>query len=133
MDMAKDWTSSLINVSSVLPHSTPLVPLRPNLWFDPNSRSLRRNRKHIVLTPREAQILIVLLQAPGRYIAAALLADWLSPPKGGPVYEHSIEQTICGLRRKLGESGRRPRILQSQRGSGYRLLPLKMERAEVRR
>lgn len=122
MDMMKDWTSDLASMSSALPHPIPLVLLRPNLCFDPLNRTIWHKRKPILLTPREAQTLILLLQAPGRYISATLLADWLSFPKGKPVYEHSIEQTISGLRRKLGENGKRQRILQSQRGLGYRVL-----------
>lgn len=106
MDMVKDWTNDQTSISSALPPPTPPVLLGSHLWFDPLNRTLWRKRKHILLTPREAQILILLLQAPGRYLTASLLADWLSTSKGKPVYEHSIEQTISGLRRKLGESGK---------------------------
>ncbi|HEU5228592.1 MAG TPA: winged helix-turn-helix domain-containing protein [Ktedonobacteraceae bacterium] len=127
MDMVKDWTGDLTSISSALPQSTPPLPLGPNLWFDPSNRILWRKRKRILLTPRETQMLILLLRAPGCYLTAGLLADWLSPPKGKPVYEHSIEQTISGLRRKFGESGKRQRFIQSQRSSGYRILPQKIE------
>ncbi len=130
MDIIKDWTSDLTSISSVLPHSTPLVLLRPNLWFDPLNRILWRKRKRISLTPRETRTLTLLLQAQGHYISTTLLADWLSSQKGKPVYEHSVEQTISGLRRKLGESGKRQRILQSQRDSGYRILLPKIEAIE---
>ncbi len=75
-------------------------------------------------------MLTLLLHAKGCYLTATLLADWLSLPNGKPVYEHSIEQTISGLRRKLGERGKRQRILQSQRGSGYRLILPKTEAIE---
>jgi DNA-binding response OmpR family regulator len=95
----------------------------PTFGFDPHGRTLWRKNKRILLTPREAQTLTLLLQAPGCYITTTLLADWLSPPQGEPVYEHSVEQTICGLRKKLGESGKRQHILKTQSGSGYGIFP----------
>jgi DNA-binding winged helix-turn-helix (wHTH) protein len=130
MDTIGDWTSDPPSISSVLPHPTPSVLLGPYLWFDPPNRTLWRKRKRTLLTPRETQVLILLLQAPGCYLSSRLLADWLSPPKGKPVFEHSIEQTISGLRHKLGESGKRQRILQSQRSSGYRIFLPKIEITE---
>lgn len=124
MEAAKDRiTTTFTKAMSVFPRPTPFILLRPNLWFDPHSRSLWRKNKRILLTPRGAQTLTLLLQALGYYITAGLLADWLSPPQGEPVYEHSVEQTICGLRKKLGESSKRQHILKTQIGSRYGIFP----------
>jgi hypothetical protein len=58
---------------------------------------------------------------PGRFHTASTLARLLKRRQAFPITAHSIEQTICGLRKKLGESGPDPRLLRNRRGLGYGL------------
>jgi DNA-binding response OmpR family regulator len=40
-----------------------------------------------------------------------------------PIDDHCIEQTISGIRRKLGETGKHARLLLTRRGLGYGIFP----------
>ena len=93
-----------------------------DLWFDPVTATILHQNNPILLTAREAAILRILLKAPGAWHTASDLARKLKKRSTTPVEAHSIEQTICGLRKKLGESGKQQRILLSHYGHGYRLL-----------
>jgi DNA-binding response OmpR family regulator len=68
-------------------------------------------------------LLAALLASPRRYLSVEALAARMTRPGAYPVDTHSIEQTICTLRRKLGESARRPRVLLTKRGLGYGIFP----------
>ncbi len=50
---------------------------------------------------------------------ADTLAQLLTPPGAIEIDPHCVEQTIYGLRRKLGENGRHPRLLVNRRDLGY--------------
>ncbi len=103
-----------------------LTPLGPNLWFDVATCSILRKNKRIPLTKREHALLTLLVEAPHRIHCTSSLADQLTHLGATfPVDEHSVEQTIYLLRRKLGESGKRPRILRTHHGIGYGLFPQK--------
>lgn len=100
------------------------IPLRDGLWFDSMACELLRDGQYVTLTGREGALLATLLQAPHIYLSTAELARRLTRPDAPyPVEEHSIEQTITGLRRKLGEPTRHPQLLRSRRGVGYGIFP----------
>lgn len=71
------------------------------------------------LTGQEVRVLTVLLRAPGRFHSASELANHVSQLGAYGVDRHCIEQTMSGLRRKLGENAREPHWLVSRRGLGY--------------
>jgi DNA-binding response OmpR family regulator len=100
-----------------------LIPFGSDLWIDLDSGVVIREQQKILLTAREFRVLRILVHAwrNGRqYISAQDIADRIHL---SDIYnpEHSIEQTISLLRRKLGETVHRPRILRGRRGFGYRL------------
>ena len=97
--------------------------LRTDLVCDVQACVLIRKGKPLPLTAREGALLAALLATPRRYLSAETLAARMTRPGAYPVDVHSIEQTICALRRKLGESARRPRVLLMKRGLGYGLFP----------
>lgn len=100
------------------------VVLRPGLVVDLDTCVLFHGSYPTALSAREAAVLGELLRASGHYLSASDLAHRLTHPGAAyPVDEHSVEQTICGLRRKLGESARHPHILLNKRGLGYALIP----------
>lgn len=102
------------------------IQLGPELWFDEAAATLRRSDESILLTAREAGLLIILLTAPGRFHSASTLARLLKKRQSYPITIHSIEQTIYGLRKKFGENGQAPTLLRTRRGLGYGLfLPMR--------
>ncbi|HLZ22084.1 MAG TPA: helix-turn-helix domain-containing protein [Ktedonobacterales bacterium] len=100
-----------------------LVRIGPHVLLDGPACALRRGLEVIPLTARELALLELLLAAPARYHRLREIARCLTPPGKWEVDEHSIEQTISRLRRKLGESVRRPCLLRCKRGVGYGLFP----------
>ena len=95
------------------------VRLSGHVWFDVNECALLVEGKVVLLTARETQIMTQLIRAPRHFHSSADLARLLTRPGAFPVSEHSVEQTMSGLRRKLGESRGKPGILVSRRGLGY--------------
>ncbi len=114
---------SMAQVQSDNFDSLDVFSLRPNLLFDPHECVLVRRTKHIPLTARECTLLLALVRVPRRYISTRALGRQLSRPYGVSIDEHSIQQTICDLRRKMGESARHPRVLLTKRGIGYGIFP----------
>jgi DNA-binding response OmpR family regulator len=101
------------------------IPLGPHLWFDPNACVLlHKGIGVIALTARECELLTILLAHPRCYLSADFLADRLTNANApAPVQAHTIEQTICLLRSKLGEDGKHPSLLRTVRRRGYGLFP----------
>ena len=89
-----------------------------NLDIDLEARRVERGGRPLFLSPREFDLLWVLIQAGGRVVSRPELLErvW-----GGVVYGQSnvVEVHASRLRRKLAPVGR-PQI-ETVRGSGYRL------------
>lgn len=108
--------------SSIQGHTSDVpIQLGTDLWFDAATATIFRQEQAVPLTARETAVLTLLLTLPGRFHGARTLARLLQKQHAFPITSHSIEQTIYGLRRKLGESGQEPRLLRSRRGLGYGL------------
>jgi DNA-binding winged helix-turn-helix (wHTH) protein len=118
----KDRTLPAHRLTSLVMPAPSLIPLGPDLWFDSDACVILRSGKPSPLTAREAAVLRILLQAPGRWHLADDLARQLKR-RWPHINAHCIEQTICGLRRKLGESGKRTSILRNRYGLGYSIVP----------
>jgi DNA-binding response OmpR family regulator len=105
--------------------SETLIPLRRALWLDLEAGLILRGRTEVPLTARELAALTALARAMrlGRgYLSAKALADALVDEQAyDPV--HAIQETVCSIRRKLGERPYKPAILRCRRGLGYRLFP----------
>ena len=81
---------------------------------------ISRTGEEIRLTKGEFDLLSLLARNPGKVIPRAeLLAAVSSREWSGT--ERSIDVLIGRLRRKLGDDPRRPRLLLTAHGSGYRL------------
>jgi len=76
------------------------------------------NRSH--LTPTEYKLLQLLVRNQGRVISHEMVLDrvW------GPMYDDPsyIKKYIYRLRQKLGDDSQNPRLLMSERGTGYRFV-----------
>ena len=88
-----------------------------DLALDPASREVTRGRLPIELTPREFQLLELLMRRAGRVVARDALIDigW-----GGEsdIEFNTVDAFISGLRRKL-ESNGQPRLIHTARGIGF--------------
>ncbi len=105
--------------------SETLIPLRRSLWLDLEAGVILRGRTEEQLTARELAALTALVRSMrlGRgYLTAEALANTLG---GDQAYDpiHAIQETVCSIRRKLGERPYKPVILRCRRGLGYRLFP----------
>lgn len=92
------------------------------LHMDLLTRRVRRNGKDIPLLPREYALLEHFMRNPGRVMTRAMIfeAAW------GYHYDANtnvIDVHVAKLRRKL-DGGRTPTLIETVRGSGYRLVAL---------
>ena len=88
-----------------------------DLHLDPSSRAIRRGDRAIELTPREFDLLALLLDHPNQVLTRGRIMDrvW-----GADFYGDSnvLEVFVGNLRRHL-ESGGESRLIQTVRGVGY--------------
>lgn len=124
MRQLDNWASSsrTSNTSSEVWFPSRIL-LRPNLWFDVTTYTILNGGSRILLTPREARLLIALLKTPRCFHSASSLASLLKQRGGPRISEHSIQQTVHTLRQKLSESGDGATLLINRRGFGYGLFP----------
>lgn len=104
------------------PSPARLITLSSEVQVDLNRWIVLRDGTHVPLTAQEIRVLDVLLHAPRHFLSADDLARRMTRPDGYPADEHCVRQTICELRRKLGDTETRPRMLVNRRGLGYALI-----------
>ncbi len=88
-----------------------------DLHLEPSSRTVRRGERQVELTPREFDLLALLLDHPNQVLTRSRIMDRIW---GADFYGDSnvLEVFIGNLRRHL-ESGGEPRLIQTVRGVGY--------------
>lgn len=95
-------------------------PLRlADLVIDPERRRARVGDRTLELTAIEFDLLWAVVEADGRVLTRAALAESLRP-SAEPVLDRSIDVYVRRLRSKLGDDPREPRYLATVRGIGYR-------------
>ena len=73
------------------------------------------------LTAREFELLVYLLERPGRMVSKRqLLAEVWHQPYGGA--DKTVDVHLSWLRKKLGETAAEPRYIHTRRGVGVRLI-----------
>lgn len=91
------------------------------LEIDPDQVSVRKGEKEIMLSPREFKLLYTLAKSPGRVFprTALLRQVW-----GEDEYidERTVNVYVQRLRNKLGDSSAEPKLIETVRGFGYRLV-----------
>jgi DNA-binding response OmpR family regulator len=91
------------------------------LEIDPDQVSVRKGDKEILLSPREFKLLHTLARSPGRVFPrdALLRQVW-----GEDEYidERTVNVYVQRLRNKLGDSSANPKVIETVRGFGYRLV-----------
>ena len=84
-------------------------------------RAWKRNRT-VELTQREFQILELLAVRRGEAVAREeLIAELWGTRDGVEVSTRTVDQHVAALRRKLGDNGTAPRLIETVYGFGYRL------------
>ncbi len=92
-----------------------------NVTLDLSARRVRVGEAEVELSPREFDLLAALARRPGEAISRQALLDQV----WGPGYvgdDKVVDVYIASLRRKLGDNPDRPRLIQTVRGYGYRLI-----------
>ena len=91
-----------------------------DLVVDPRSRRVTVSGRPVELSPKEFDLLAYLAARAGTVVSKReLLAEVWQLPYGGS--DKTLDVHLSWLRRKLGESGTEPRLLQTVRGVGVRL------------
>jgi len=86
----------------------------------PGRRLLDHAGAEIPLTRGEFDLLAALLEARGRVLTRADLTEIVSPD-GSTVCSRSVDTLVSRLRRKLADDPKRPALLQTVPGVGYRV------------
>jgi len=94
--------------------ATPLLTHR-DVTLDPARREVTRNGAPVVLAAREFEVLLALMEHPGRVLSRAQLEERLYG-WGEEVESNVVEVYVHALRRKLGSG-----LIRTVRGAGYRL------------
>lgn len=86
------------------------------------TRILSQNDTEVELTGGEMELLIILASHPNRVLSRDRLMDLLNAGDSDS-FDRSIDVRITRLRRKLSDSGAKPRFIRTVWGEGYRFTP----------
>lgn len=86
------------------------------------TRILWRNETELELTHGEMELLVILVTHPNRVLSRDQLMDQLNAGDSDS-FDRSIDVRITRLRRKLDDSGGKPRFIRTVWGEGYRFTP----------
>src|SRR3954454_9277089 len=87
-----------------------------SLVLDPLAREVRRDGRAIALTPRESELLELLLRHARTVVTRERAIDELW---GSAAVDNVVDRTVMSLRRKLGA----PELIRTVRGTGFVLEP----------
>ncbi|ANW18872.1 response regulator transcription factor [Streptomyces clavuligerus] len=90
------------------------------LEIDPARYEVRAGGEPVVLTGKEFAILQLLAEEPGRVFTRGQIIDRVFGFDQN-VLERTVDAHVMNLRRKLEADGRRPRVVETVYGRGYRL------------
>ena len=97
--------------------ATPVVLRWLDIELDPARRLARRRTSDLSLTPRELDVLEVLLRADGGVVSAEQLFERAWDDHADP-FTTAVRVIVSRLRSKLGE----PTVIETVIGRGYRLI-----------
>jgi len=101
---------------------TPVAPVQVGaLKMDPGTRTATLAGVELHLTAHEFDLLLALAQAHPRVKSREQLLHEVSE-RDLEAFDRAIDVRIAALRKKLGDDARAPRIIETVRGVGYRLL-----------
>ncbi len=91
------------------------------LWLDPAARIATLESAPLVLTKVEFDLLLALMDAPGRVRSREQLL-LAAADRDFEAFDRSIDVHISSLRKKLDDDPKAPRFIETIRGIGYRML-----------
>jgi DNA-binding response OmpR family regulator len=91
------------------------------LWIDPSTRSATLDHAALTLTKVEFDLLLALIEAPGRVRTREQLL-LAAADRDFEAFDRSIDVHVSSLRKKLGDDSKAPRWIETIRGIGYRML-----------
>jgi two-component system response regulator MtrA len=106
--------------SALLPATAPIAV--HDLKVFPDRRTVEREGRRQVLSQTEWQLFAFLLRHPGRVFTRRELAAGAWGP-GYASRNGQAELYVSRVRRKVERDPQRPRIIETVRGTGYRLVP----------
>jgi Tol biopolymer transport system component/DNA-binding winged helix-turn-helix (wHTH) protein len=83
-------------------------------------RVLGPSGRRVSIEPKIMQVLVRLAETPGRVVSRAELLDAVWPEEH--ITEHVLSRAISTLRKALDDDSREPRVIETIRKGGYRLL-----------
>lgn len=102
--------------------ATPAPKSLGPLWMDPAARIATLDAEPLVLTKVEFDLLLALIEAPGRVRSREQLL-LAAADRDFEAFDRSIDVHVSSLRKKLGDDPKAPRYIETIRGLGYRMLP----------
>ena len=104
-------------------------PSSPTLRFsrfelNVETGELRKSGSKIRLQGQSLQILLCLLEEPGRLWSRDELRSRLWPNGTFVEFDHSLNVAVNRLRERLGDSAEKPRYIETVPGAGYRFVAL---------
>jgi DNA-binding response OmpR family regulator len=90
-----------------------------DLTLDPASHAVTRGKKRIRLTNKEYQILEYLMRRPGRVCTRTMIADHVWGFDRYSLRKSRVVDTTIGYLRKKIDRGRKAKLIQTVRYSGY--------------
>jgi DNA-binding response OmpR family regulator len=109
----------LARVRALLRRAAPLELIARGVRLDPDARRVYRNGDEISLTPKEFDLLELLLSNAGSVVRREHLMsqvwdeNWFGSTK-------TLDVHMSALRRKLGDDGADPELITTVRGVGFR-------------
>ncbi len=107
-----DWKEARKELTQIIP---------PKIIIDLDAKQIEVAGVKEKLTKTEANILQVLVDNNGFCDREELIEEVWPSENSDAVSNYAVDQAFSRLRRKLGDDGRRPRYLQTRRGSGFHL------------
>ena len=89
------------------------------LRLDPGSMQATLRGEPLHLTTHEFKLLYALAERAGRVLSREMLLD-LTKGSADEAFDRAVDAAVSRLRRKLGDDPRRPSLLVTVRGAGYK-------------
>ena len=99
------------------PQVSPTVLTWADLELDPARITVKRNGRHLMMTPREHAVLEVLMRAQGEVVSAEALFERAWDDRADP-FTASVRVIMSRLRAKIGE----PPLIETVVTRGYRMV-----------
>ena len=116
-----NWKPELGRCCDGQAHTPTLLSESESSRSTPDAREARLDGHPLELSPKEFDLLRVLVERAGQVVSKReLMAEVWREPYGGS--DRTIDVHLSWLRRKLGESAQEPRYLHTVHGVGLKLV-----------